>query len=122
MKVCSKSAKEKIENKVAETYENGFFLTIEEKIAITARQEQIAMGAPQNNITILPEEQKNIKNINCYSNDGGNWKKPKLKFKQQSLIINFEEKFLPRRGRINCSLNDNGKWRWLGTQFTIRPN
>ena len=68
------------------------------------------------------EEQKNIKNINCYSNDGGNWKKPKLKFKQQSLIINFEEKFLPRRGRINCSLNDNGKWRWLGTQFTIRPN
>ena len=68
------------------------------------------------------EEQKNIKNINCYSNDGGNWKKPKLKFKQQLLIINFEEKFLPRRGRINCSLNDNGKWRWLGTQFTIRPN
>ena len=66
------------------------------------------------------DEQKNINNINCYSNDGGNWKKPNLNFKNQKLIINFEEKFLPRRGRINCSLNDNGKWRWFGTQFTIR--
>ena len=65
-------------------------------------------------------EQKNINNINCYSNDGGNWKKSKIKFKEQNLIINFDEKFLPRRGRINCSLNDNGKWRWFGTQFIIR--
>jgi len=66
------------------------------------------------------KEQKNINNINCYSNDGGNWKKPNLIFKQKKLIINFDEKFLPRRGRINCSLNDNGKWRWFGTQFTVR--
>ena len=66
------------------------------------------------------KEQKNVNNINCYSNDGGNWKKPNLKFKNQKLIINFDEKFLPTRGRINCSLNDNGKWRWFGTQFTIR--
>ena len=66
------------------------------------------------------DEQKNINNINCYSNDGGNWKKPNLNFKNQKLIINFEEKFLPRRGRVNCSLNDNGEWRWFGTQFTIR--
>ena len=65
-------------------------------------------------------EQKNINNINCYSNDGGDWKKPNLSFKNQKLIINFNEKFLPRRGRINCSLNDNGEWRWFGTQFTIR--
>ena len=36
------------------------------------------------------------------------------------LSIKFEEKFLPRRGRINCSLNENGKWRWFGTQYTIR--
>ena len=34
--------------------------------------------------------------------------------------VKFNDKFIPRRGRINCSLNDNGKWRWLGTQFTIR--
>ena len=64
-------------------------------------------------------EQKNIENITCYSNDGGNWKKSNLNFQKKTLTINFEEKFLPRRGRINCSLNDNGKWRWFGTQFTI---
>ncbi len=64
-------------------------------------------------------EQTNIKNINCYSNDGGNWKKSNIKFQKQTMIINFDEKFLPRRGRINCSLNDNGKWRWFGTQFTV---
>ncbi len=66
--------------------------------------------------------QKNIENINCYSNDGGNWKKTKLEFNNNNLIAKFEEPFLPRRGRINCSLNDNGKWRWFGTQFTVRPN
>ena len=43
-----------------------------------------------------------------------------LKFKENTLVINFSEKFLPRRGRVNCSLNDNGKWRWFGTQFTVR--
>ncbi len=68
------------------------------------------------------KEQQNIVNINCYSNDGGNWKKTNLIFKSNIMIVNFEEPFVPRRGRINCSLNDNGKWRWFGTQFTIRPN
>ena len=66
------------------------------------------------------KEQKNINNINCYSNDGGSWKKPNLNFQKQRLIINFDKKFLPRRGRINCSLSDKGKWRWFGTQFTVR--
>ena len=68
------------------------------------------------------KEQKNINNINCYSNDGGNWKKSKLNFEEQTLTITFEEKFLPRRGRINCSLNDGGNWRWFGTQFTVQTN
>ncbi len=68
------------------------------------------------------KEQKNINNINCYSNDGGIWKKPILEFQKENLIINFDEKFLPRRGRVNCSLNDNGNWRWFGTQFTIIKN
>ncbi len=68
------------------------------------------------------KEQKNINNIICYSNDGGNWKKSNLIFEEQVMKINFSEKFLPRRGRINCSLNDNGKWRWFGTQFTVRSN
>ncbi len=67
-------------------------------------------------------EQKNIRNITCYSNDGGKWKKNNLKFNKQTLIVDFEYKFLPRRGRINCSLNDNGKWRWFGTQFTVQKN
>ena len=66
------------------------------------------------------DEQTNIKNINCYSNDGGNWNKSKLKFEKQNLIINFEKKFLPRRGRVNCSLNDKGHWHWFGTQFIIK--
>tara|TARA_B100001059_G_scaffold229397_1_gene261945 strand:- start:305 stop:1159 length:855 start_codon:yes stop_codon:yes gene_type:complete len=68
------------------------------------------------------EEQKNIQFINCYSNDGGNWKKSNLKFVSNIMTINFDEPFIPRRGRINCSLNENGKWKWFGTQFTIRPN
>ena len=66
------------------------------------------------------DKQKNLENITCYSNDGGNWKKSNLNLEQKILTINFEEKFLPRRGRINCSLNDNGNWRWFGTQFTVR--
>ena len=67
-------------------------------------------------------EQKNIYNISCYSNDGGNWKQPELNFKDNYLIINFKDKFLPRRGRINCSLNDSGNWRWFGTQFVVKKN
>ncbi len=66
------------------------------------------------------DEQKNINNINCYSNDGGNWKKSSLTFENQKLILNFKEKFLPRRGRVNCSLNDKGDWHWFGTQFIIK--
>mgnify|MGYP001249695256 CR=1 FL=1 len=68
------------------------------------------------------QEQKNIKNITCYSNDGGEWKKTSLDFENNQMNVKFEEKFLPRRGRINCSLNDNGRWRWFGTQFTIKKN
>ena len=66
------------------------------------------------------DEQTNINNITCYSNDGGNWKKTNSIFENNVMKIEFEEKFLPRRGRINCSLNDKGKWRWFGTQFTVR--
>ena len=68
------------------------------------------------------DNQKNLNNINCYSNEGGNWKKSDITISNQILSIKFREAFQPRRGRINCSLNDNGKWRWLGVQFIIRPN
>ena len=66
--------------------------------------------------------QKNIKNINCYSNEGDKWEKSDIQFTNNVLNINFREAFLPRRGRVNCSLNDNGKWRWFGTQFIIIKN
>ncbi len=66
------------------------------------------------------ENQKNIENINCYSNEGDKWMKSNIKLVEKELTIDFREPFLPRRGRINCSVNDNGKWRWFGTQFIIR--
>ncbi len=68
------------------------------------------------------ENQKNIENINCYSNEGDKWAKSKINIQNNILSIDFREPFVPRRGRINCSLNDNGKWRWFGTQFTIVNN
>jgi peptidoglycan/xylan/chitin deacetylase (PgdA/CDA1 family) len=68
------------------------------------------------------DNQENIKNINCYSNEGNKWKKSKIQFDGNTLNIKFREAFLPRRGRINCSLNDNGKWRWFGTQFIVENN
>ena len=68
------------------------------------------------------KEQKNLENINCYSNEGDVWEKSKTKFLNNSLTIEFREPFKPRRGRINCSLNDNGKWRWFGVQFPIKEN
>ena len=68
------------------------------------------------------DQQKNLDKINCYSNEGGQWEKSKIKILNNKLLINFREPFIPRRGRINCSLNDNGKWRWFGTQFTVVKN
>jgi len=63
----------------------------------------------------------NIKNINCYSNEGNVWKKSKIKFTNKNeLIILINEKFKSERGRINCSLwEEGGKWRWLGIQYVI---
>jgi len=68
------------------------------------------------------KDQKNIKNISCYSNEGDEWKKSNVQYADNILKIKFRGAFLPRRGRINCSLNDNGKWRWFGTQFIISNN
>jgi poly-beta-1,6-N-acetyl-D-glucosamine N-deacetylase len=68
------------------------------------------------------KDQKNIKNINCYSNELNNWKKSNINFDDRVLTIKFRGPFDPRRGRVNCSLNDNGKWRWFGVQFTIQEN
>ena len=68
------------------------------------------------------KEQENINNINCFSDESGEWKQSNINFNQDKLNINFREKFTFRRGRVNCSLNDNGKWRWFGVQFSIKQN
>ena len=63
----------------------------------------------------------NIKNINCYSNEGNVWRKSDIKFiSDHELIILLKEKFKSERGRVNCSLwEEGGKWRWLGIQYVI---
>ena len=67
------------------------------------------------------ENQKNIKNINCFSNEGDNWGNPNISIDENNIMkISFREKFTFRRGRLNCSLNDNGRWKWFGHQFTIQ--
>ena len=68
------------------------------------------------------DEQKNIRNINCFSDEGNKWEKSNINFDQKTLKLNFRSKFNFRRGRINCSLNDNGIWRWFGVQFSIKQN
>ena len=68
------------------------------------------------------EEQKNIRNINCFSDEGEKWGKSNIYFNQNILRLNFREKFNFRRGRVNCSLNDNGIWRWFGVQFSVKQN
>jgi len=63
----------------------------------------------------------NIKNINCFSNEGNIWRKSNINFiSENELMVNLEEKFKSERGRINCSLREEGgKWRWLGIQYVI---
>jgi peptidoglycan/xylan/chitin deacetylase (PgdA/CDA1 family) len=65
------------------------------------------------------KDQKNIRNINCFSDEGPGWKKTKITFEENLLKLNFIDKFKFRRGRVNCSLNDEAGWRWLGIQFSI---
>ena len=68
------------------------------------------------------EEQKNIKNINCFSNEGSEWRNSIMKFEKNTLKIDFREKFIFRRGRVNCSIKDDDIWRWLGIQISVEIN
>jgi len=68
------------------------------------------------------DEQKNITNINCFSDEGDKWKKSNISFNKNTLSLNFRDRFNFRRGRVNCSLNDNGVWRWFGVQFSVKQN
>mgnify|MGYP001283369282 FL=1 len=76
---------------------------------------------PPNLIVEFFEDQKNIRSINCFSDEGNKWEKSNVVFKNQKLQIIFRDKFLFRRGRVNCSLNDDG-WRWFGIQFTVKTD
>jgi len=78
-----------------------------------------AENNPPKMIVNFFDKQKNLTNINCFSNEGNKWKDTDIKLYEKKLVINFNEKFFPRRGRINCSLNDDEGWRWFGVQFTI---
>ncbi len=67
------------------------------------------------------DNQKNVKSINCFSNEGNSWGNPNITIDENNTMkISFREKFTFRRGRLNCSLNENGKWKWFGHQFTIQ--
>ena len=68
------------------------------------------------------EAQKNIKNINCFSNEGNEWRNSIMKFEKNTLKIDFREKFIFRRGRVNCSIKDDDIWRWLGIQISVEIN
>jgi peptidoglycan/xylan/chitin deacetylase (PgdA/CDA1 family) len=68
------------------------------------------------------KNQKNLNNINCFSDEGNKWEKSNIDLDDGILSIIFREKFIFRRGRINCSLNDNGLWRWFGVQFSVEQN
>ena len=67
------------------------------------------------------ENIKNLKQLNCFSNEGNKWRNSNILFKEESLLeIDIAEKFIGERGRINCSLRErDGFWRWLGIQYVI---
>ena len=64
---------------------------------------------------------KNIKLLNCYSNELNSWRKSKIEYLDNFKIrIKLVGKFTTERGRINCSLREpDGSWRWLGMQFVV---
>ena len=67
------------------------------------------------------ENVKNLKQLNCFSNEGNKWRNSKILFKEERLLeIEIAEKFIGERGRINCSLRErDGFWRWLGIQYVV---
>ena len=68
------------------------------------------------------DNQKNLNNINCFSDEGDKWEKSNTSLSKNILKIKFRDKFNFRRGRVNCSLNDDGIWRWFGIQFSVDQN
>ena len=89
---------------------------------VKPKDKYIQKNNPPNLVIDFFESQKNLENINCFSDEGNKWNKSDIKLVKNKLIVNFREKFLFRRGRINCSLNDDDGWRWFGLQFSVNLN
>ena len=90
--------------------------------SITPEDKYIKNNNPPKLVINFFKDQKNLKNINCFSDEGNKWDKSNIKLNGNKLIVNFREKFIFRRGRINCSLNDQDGWRWFGLQFSVKLN
>ena len=89
---------------------------------ITPEDKYVFNNNPPKLVIEFFNNQKNLNKINCFSDEGNKWGKSNIKIIDNKLIVNFREKFLFRRGRINCSLNDIDGWRWLGSQFSVDLN
>jgi len=98
------------------------YFPLEYKKLLPLEKQLIKSTNPPKFMVEFFEEQKNLNNINCYSNEANKWEKSKTVLSGNFLSIEFRAPFKPRRGRVNCSLNDNGKWRWFGVQFPIKTN
>ena len=91
--------------------------------SITPKEKYIAdINNPPQVIVEFFNDLKNIKLLNCYSNEQNSWRKSELVFLENFKVqINLVGKFTTERGRINCSLREpDGSWRWLGIQFVVR--
>ena len=89
---------------------------------VIPRDKFLTNNNPPNLEITFFDDQENLENISCFSDEGSSWKKSNIKFQNKKLIVYFSDKFLFRRGRINCSLNDSEGWRWFGLQFSIKLN
>ena len=98
------------------------YFPLEYKKLLPLEKKLTKLNNPPKFIVEFFKEQKNLNNINCYSNEANQWAKSKTIFSDNKLSIEFRAPFEPRRGRINCSLYDEGKWRWFGIQFPIKTN
>ena len=67
------------------------------------------------------EFENSVKNINCFTNEGGKWKNSEITYLEENWIrVLLKSEFKPRRGKINCTIKlDDGSWGWLGRQFVI---
>ena len=67
------------------------------------------------------EFEQNVKNINCFTNEGGSWKKSEITYLENNWIrVLLKEKYKRPRGKINCTLKmKDGSWGWLGKQFIV---